>query len=49
MIPQAIDGMQMERVIDLQSGRESRQDVVRNDRISLGDFAPRHWLKEGGV
>ena len=33
----------MEQVHGLQSGRESRQDVVQNDKISLGDIAP-----EGG-
>ena len=33
----------MEQVVDLQSGGELRQDVVRNDRFSLGGIAP-----EGG-
>ena len=36
---EVIDGMQMEQVIDLQSGGELRQDVVRNDRFSLGGIA----------
>ena len=38
----------MEQVFGLQSSRESRQDVVQNDKISLGDFAPRHYSSWGG-
>ena len=30
----------MEHVNGLHGGRESRQDVVQNDKISLGDLAP---------
>ena len=33
----------MEQVIDLQSGGELRQDVVRNDRFSLSGIAPEGW------
>ena len=31
----------MEQVNGLQCGRELRQDVVQNDKISLGDIAPK--------
>ena len=34
----------MEQVFGLQSGGESRQDVVQNDRFSLGGIGP-----EGGA
>ena len=32
----------------LAKGWRIEVDVVQNDRLSLGDFAPGHWLKEGG-
>ena len=38
----------MKQVIDLQSGRELRQDVVRNDRFSLGGIAPERGGGGGG-